>query len=109
MDIQLKKRDIKNQSPICFGYCEIYRLTRPLNRIGYTAGVYWWNEDVFCINGQLITTWYRPTGERLNVKPWTIEKYEKKAEKIRDTEPNREKRKTKIMKLWYKLLAESKK
>lgn len=109
MELKLRKKDLKNYDCICFWYCEIYWLTKPLNRIGYTAGVYWWNEDVYEINGETITTGYRPTGERLNVKAWTIEKYEKKAEKIFHDEPNREKKKTKVLKLWEKLLAEVKK
>ena len=76
--------------------------------MGYTAGVYGRNEDVFCINGQIITTGYRATGQRLNVKPGTIEKYEKKAEKIATNwDLKREQRRDKILKLWGKLLAEA--
>jgi len=108
MDIQLKKKDIRDWDPISFWYCEIYNLTRPLNRIGYTAGTYGRNEDIYDINGATICTGYRPTGKRLKVKAGTIEKYEKRAEDIlHKRELNREQRKEKILKLWDKLLKEA--
>lgn len=45
----LTKNEIKKQyeTIIQLGYCDIYELTRQLKKIGYNAGVYGWNYDVF--------------------------------------------------------------
>lgn len=63
--MNLKKKDVINKysNIIYFGYCEIYKLTRYMERLGYTSGIYGWNADVFHIdNKTCIVTGYRPFG-----------------------------------------------
>lgn len=50
MTAQRKKKDIREMSPLMFGYCDIYYILKYFDRIGYTAGIYGWNEDIFHID-----------------------------------------------------------
>lgn len=60
------------------GYCSMYYLLQPFNRVSYTGGVYGWNYDIFepFYNGVAICTGYRNMpGKRLE----NVDKYEKEA------------------------------
>lgn len=94
MTAQRKKKDIREMSPLMFGYCEIYYILQYYSRIGYTAGIYGRNEDIYYIDWEYITTGYRPTGESpKNIKNWLklnekiknrdfSEPYEKRLKKV---------------------------
>lgn len=96
MTVQFRKKDLRELSPIRFGYCDICYILSYYNRIGYTAGVYGWNEDIYYINWEYISTGYRPTGERpKNMKNWiklnekiknwdSSEPYEKRLKKVQN-------------------------
>lgn len=58
----LTRNEIRRQykTVIQLGYCDIYELTRQLKKIGYNAGVYGWNYDVFELDwNTCIITGYR--------------------------------------------------
>ena len=58
----LTRNEIRRQykTVIQLGYCDIYELTRQLKKIGYNAGVYGWNYDVFELDyDTCIITGYR--------------------------------------------------
>ena len=94
MTAQRKKKEIREESPLMFGYCDIYYILQYFNCIWYTAGVYGWNEDIYCIDWEYISTGYRPTGEKpKNMKNWLklnekiknwdySEPYEKRLKKV---------------------------
>lgn len=102
MTAQFRKKDLRELSPIMFGYCDIHYILKYFDRIWYTAGIYGWNEDIFCIDWEYITTGYRPTGESpKNIKNWL-----KLNEKIKNwdfSEPY-EKRKNKVIRAVKKLI-----
>lgn len=63
---QTTMREVKEWSDhvICIGYCDLQYLLRGESRIGYTAGVYGWNADVYDVgNGVAIVTGNRPFGD----------------------------------------------
>lgn len=64
---------------IAIGYCNSQFLLNQETPIGYNAGVYGWNYDVYYVDGVVITTGYRPIGERVNYN--LLREYELKAEK----------------------------
>lgn len=69
MAFELKKKQVKDHQPLKFWYCEIQYILKYYNRIWYTTWIYGRNEDIYYINWERISTWYRPTGERpLNEK-----------------------------------------
>ena len=101
--MELKKKDVRAKYPIMFWYCDINYILKYFERVGYTAWIYWWNEDIYCINGTWISTWYRPTGERPNnEKDWL--KYNEYLKDHDDFTQPREKRKNKVHKKVLKLL-----
>lgn len=58
----LTKNEIRRQykTVIQLGYCDLYELTRNLKKIGYNAGIYGWNYDVFELDwNTCIITGYR--------------------------------------------------
>lgn len=58
----LTKNEIKKQyeTIIQIGYCDLYELIRTLEKIGYNAGVYGWNYDVFKLDyDTCVITGYR--------------------------------------------------
>lgn len=62
------------------GYCDLQYLLSGVDPIGYNAGIYGWNYDVYIIGNVCILTGYRwlnkyPRAEK-------IEEYEQKASKI---------------------------
>ena len=65
---------------IAIGYCNANNLLYPENSIGYNAGVYGWNYDAYYVDGTIITTGYRPIGERVNYD--LLREYEEKAKKV---------------------------
>ena len=83
MDLRLRSKDVKNLSGRKFrtGYCSLYHLLRFQERIGYTAGTYGWNYDVYKIDDVIITTGYRGmVGD--SIPSEIIRKYEDLAEKV---------------------------
>lgn len=78
-----KKEIIENyKNVIKVGYCEIQYLTHTAERMGFTAGVYGWNADIYKVdNDTVIVTGYRPFG---NIEPKydVIKKYEEIAKKV---------------------------
>ena len=59
---EITKNEIKRryETIIQLGYCDIYDLTRKLKKIGYNAGIYGWNYDVFELDwNTCIITGYR--------------------------------------------------
>lgn len=59
---EITRNDIRRQytNIIQIGYCDLYELTRELKKIGYNAGVYGWNYDVFELDWDTcIITGYR--------------------------------------------------
>lgn len=64
---------------ICIGYCDLQYLLRKESRIGYTAGVYGWNADVYDVgNGVAIVTGYRPFGD-IHPRLSFVERYNRAA------------------------------
>lgn len=83
IDLRLRSKDVKNLSGRKFrtGYCSLYHLLRFQERVGYTAGTYGWNYDVYKIDDVIITTGYRGmVGEVIPVE--IVRKYEKQAEEL---------------------------
>lgn len=108
MSLELKKKDVmENYFTIPIGYCDLQRLLRYENKIGYTYGVYGWNADIYVLGNVAIVTGYRPFGEW--EKPQGIvAKYEEKAKKILDDERIKswETRRDKLHKLLEKFVQE---
>lgn len=65
------------------GYCDLQELLTFAKQIGYTAGVYGWNANVYaCDLDVVIVTGYRPFGN-VDVDFALCEKYEKKAHELK--------------------------
>ena len=47
---------------ITIGYCKLDRILKYFNPIGYNAGIYGWNYDVYDLLGYTFVTGYRPIG-----------------------------------------------
>ena len=60
------------------GYCELQNVLDHFHRIGYCAGKYGWNCDVYWSSQYIITTGYRPFGET-KADHATCVKWERKA------------------------------
>ena len=60
------------------GYCELQNVLDHFHRIGYCAGKYGWNCDVYRSSQYIITTGYRPFGET-KADHATCAKWERKA------------------------------
>lgn len=86
--------------------CENY-LLKPFNRVYYTAGTYWRNEDIFYIAGRWLTVWYRTTtSERI---PYDIaKKYDEMAREFYQTNYSWEERLFYCRQLIEQMLAEYK-
>jgi hypothetical protein len=92
------------------GYCDLWHLLQYQNKIGYNAGVYGWNYDIFALdcNNIAICTGYRGMPGK-NIDHAIIKKYEEKARKISsDYAIPWDKKKTKINKLLDKFIIEIK-
>ena len=82
----LTRNEIRRQykTVIQLGYCDIYELTRQLKKIGYNAGVYGWNYDVFELDwNTCIITGYRTFSKgTIRLTSEFIQYMDKKAYKI---------------------------
>lgn len=60
----LEFANANNKKVRCCGYCELDKYVNrndpKLIKLGYAAGVYGWNYDVFLYNDLIIVTGYRP-------------------------------------------------
>lgn len=75
-------KQVREVNAIKIGYCGAWYLLRGLEPVGYTAGVYGWNEDIYYVgNNTYIATGYRPHGTR-KVPYELLESYEKQAKAI---------------------------
>jgi hypothetical protein len=80
MKVTRKQLQAWSRKIIAIGYCSAHNLLYPEDSIGYNAGVYGWNYDAYYVDGIIITTGYRPIGERVNYD--LLQEYETRAEKI---------------------------
>ena len=80
---QLTMKQVKAMynNVIELGYCEAYYLLKHRNRMGYTAGVYGWNADIYGFVNTAIVTGYRPFGN-IKVNREIVKDYEQRAERI---------------------------
>lgn len=60
------------------GYCDLQNLLKPLQRVGYCAGKYGWNCDVYRSSQYIISTGYRSFGD-IKAPYDTCVKWERKA------------------------------
>lgn len=75
-------KKVREVNAIKVGYCEAWHLLKGLEPIGYTAGIYGWNEDIYYVgNNTYIATGYRPHGTR-SVSYEFLEAYENQARAI---------------------------
>ena len=82
MKIRKTHKEIKSYSGdiLAIGYCDAQFLLSNHRPLYYTAGIYGWNYDVYCICGDTyICTGYRNMPGR---KPRNLREYERKAEEI---------------------------
>lgn len=94
-----KKAVEKNYSTIIeVGYCNLQSLLNFKTPKSYTYGALGWNADIYDINGIAIVTGYRPFGN-IEADYKTCQKYEAKAEKLRSSDIEIEKRKKQLDKL----------
>lgn len=61
MKKQVTRKNITNYYSRIYwaGYCELYPLYQSCDAVGYNAGVYGWNYDLYVIGGCAITSGYR--------------------------------------------------
>lgn len=65
---------------ISIGYCAAYYLLIGEEAVGYNAGVYGWNYDLYSIGSTAIVTGYRPIGEHVDYT--ILDRYEAEAKSI---------------------------
>lgn len=106
--LELKKKNVLNSyNCISLCYCEIQTLLNYQSAIGYTAGVYGWNADIYIFGNIALVTGNRPFGREINHE--TARKYEQKARKIAyNYDLTYEQRKRKINNLLNKFIEEVK-
>lgn len=108
MSMELKKKQVmENYFTIPIGYCDLQRLLRYEEKVGYTCGVYGWNADIYTIGNVAIVTGYRPFGEWERPQG-IVKKYEDKANKILEDNriKNWETKRDKLHKLVEKFVQE---
>jgi len=108
MSLELKKKEVmESYYTIPIGYCDLQRLLRYEDKIGYTCGVYGWNADIYVLGNVAIVTGYRPFGEWERPKG-IVEKYENKAQKIHNDNRIKtwEKKRDKLHKLLEQFIQE---
>lgn len=84
--MELKRKQIKGmyKNIIKIGYCELSELLAYTKKMGYTAGIYGWNADIFELDwNTVIVTGYRPFGN-INPDYTIIRKYNKEARKLKN-------------------------
>ena len=80
---KLTRKDLTGKPVVKIGYCAAHYLLKSAEKIGYTAGVYGWNADVYETDIAYILTGYRFTGIRGTYAAGAIlDTAEKTAEKI---------------------------
>ena len=58
--IRMTKTALKYDKIYRIGYCELQKILKSLSAVGYNAGVYGWNYDVYCLGENVILiTGYR--------------------------------------------------
>ena len=63
------------------GYCKAQFLLMYSRKVGYNAGVYGWNYDVYIVGDDVIITGYRPfNAEKINYD--LLKEYEEEARKV---------------------------
>lgn len=84
MSLKLKKKEVMEsfKAVVSAGYCDLQNLLWGRDRLGYTAGAYGWNADVYLIDNVALVTGYRTFGNRISYE--TLKKYETKAEKLKE-------------------------
>lgn len=87
-------------------YCAMQNLLRYREAFAYTSGTNGWNNDIYKLdNGVAICTGYRTFGKKV---PYAIiNRYEKQATKINDTNIDWNKRKEKVEKLLNDFISEA--
>ena len=83
--MKLKRKQIKGmyKNIIKIGYCELSELLAYTKKMGYTAGIYGWNTDIFELDwNTVIVTGYRPFGN-INPDYTIIKKYNEKARRLK--------------------------
>lgn len=78
---KITKKYVMNtyKNVIKVGYCDLQELLTFARQIGYTAGVYGWNANVYQVNlNTVIVTGYRPFGN-IDTHYVFCKKYEEKA------------------------------
>jgi len=86
--MELKAKDVREKCPFLLSYCDFYYISQFFSRLGYNAGVYGRNCDVYRIGWYYFTIGDRPIGKRPNNRK-DREKLNKKCEKYFHTH-NRE-------------------
>lgn len=101
-----KKAVEKNYNMIIeVGYCNLQRLLQSKTPKAYTCSALGWDADLYDINGIAICTGYRPFGN-IEADYKTCQKYETKAEKLRYSDIEIEKRKQQLNELIAEFIAE---
>lgn len=83
MKARMTRNEVKRHAEHVYriGYCGASDLLRFLDPVGYMAGVYGWNADVYRIGTTYIVTGYRPgVGEHVDYN--LLESYNEKARAI---------------------------
>ena len=96
--MELKRKQIKGmyKNIIKVGYCELPDLLSYTKKMGYTAGIYGWNADIFQVDwNTAIITGYRPFG---NIDPdrMIIRKYNEETRRLKKQNINYEQIKSKL-------------
>lgn len=58
---KVTRNDIDKSNMVALGYCQIQHTLNFFGeefKVGYNAGIYGWNYDLYCINGVSIATGY---------------------------------------------------
>ena len=105
--MQIKKNDVIADY-LCFsaGYCEVDYVSDGAVKVGYCAGVYGWNCDIFTGPGigAAIVTGYRPFGHSSPAIRETIKYYNAKAQSL-SRDDYREYRKN-VAAVFYEMMVE---
>lgn len=89
MSLKLKKKEVLEsfKTVISAGYCDLQNLLWGKDKVGYTAGVYGWNADVYMIDNVALVTGYRTFGNRISYD--IVKKYEDLAERLKERNRNK--------------------
>lgn len=90
---------------ISIGYCNLQRLLQFKTPKSYTFSALGWDADIYDINGIAICTGYRPFGN-IEADYKTCQKYETKAEKLRNSDIEIEKKRKQLDELIVEFIEE---